>query len=462
MDVPECPGCQRRDDEIAALKAEVAALTRKIDELLRRSPPPAPRPQERYPQAPAKKATGKKPGGQSGHPPHLKQLAPPGRVQQTFVFVPECCAKCHASLPQGSQPGDPPPTQFQVAELPAMAAEITEYQGQARVCPCCGATTRATIPAELCRTSVGPRYAATLSYLAGAHGVSKRGLEEISEAIFDAGLSLGTVSNLEQEMSAALAAPHAQAVEAVRQAPVKHVDETGWKEAGRKRWLWVAATADAAVFLIHRLRSPVPLLRLLGRTLVGIVCSDRWSAYTIYGLEQRQLCWAHLKRNFAKLAERGGTAKLIGEAALDVQRQTFEAWHLFRGGGCTRRQLQDRIEPLEVEMVRILSRGAHGKDQKTARFCTRLYEVQEAMWTFAHVEGVGPTNNHGERVQRSAVLWRRRSFGCQSAEGCRFVERILTTVQTLRLQKRPVLAYLTAALDAHRTSQPAPQLVQMG
>jgi transposase len=458
MEVPDCPGCRRRDEEIAALKADVAELTRKIDELTRRLPPVPARPQERYPQAPAKKATGKKAGGQPGHPPHLKQLAPPERVAQTFVFVPERCAKCQTALPPEANTSDPPPTRYQVAELPVMAAEITEYQGQARVCPCCGETTRATIPAELCVTSVGPRYSATLSYLAGAHGVSKRGLEEITEAIFDAPLALGTVSNLEQEMSAALAAPYAEAIEAVRQAPVKHADETGWKQAGQKRWLWVVATAKVAVFLIHRLRSPVPLVRLLGQKLVGIVCSDRWHAYTIYGLEQRQLCWAHLKRNFEKLAERGGAAKTVADAALAVQRRVFEVWHLYRGGGCTRRDLIDRIEPLEVEMVRVLSQGAHGQDKKTARFCTRVYNVQDALWTFARVEGVEPTNNHAERVQRQAVLWRRRSFGCHSAEGCRFVERILTVAQTLRLQKRSVLTYLTAALTAHRLGLPTPQL----
>jgi transposase len=213
-----------------------------------------------------------------------------------------------------------------------------------------------------------------------------------------------------------------------------------------------------AVFLIHKLRSKAPLIRLLGRTLVGIVCSDRWHAYTIYALDQRQLCWAHLKRNFEKLAERGGVAKQIGEALLDVQRRVFVLWHLYRGGGCSRRDLIDRIEPLEFEMVRIMSRGAHGKDKKTARFCTRLYKVQDALWTFARVAGVEPTNNHGERVQRTAVLWRRRCFGCRSADGCRFVERILTVVQSLRLQKRSVLDYLTAALTAHRAGETAPQL----
>jgi len=458
MDVPDCPGCRRRDEDIAVLKAEVAALTKKIDELTRRLPPLPRRAQERYPQAPAKKATGKKAGGQEGHPPHLKQMLPPERVKEFVVFAPEHCRQCQRPLPQEASANDPAPTRHQVAELPVMAAEITEYQGQARCCPGCGTISRATIPAEVCASSVGPRYSATLAYLAGAHGVSKRGLEEITEAVFDAPVSLGTVSNLEQEMAAALEAPHEQALQAVRQAEVKHLDETGWKQAGQKRWLWVAATHDAVVFLIHRLRNPAPLVRLLGRSLVGIVCSDRWHAYTIYPLEQRQICWAHMKRNFAKLAERGGFAKAIGQAALGVERRVFEQWHSFRGGGCTRADLVDRIEPLEVELVRILSRGAHGRDQVTARFCRRVYKVQEALWTFARVEGIEPTNNHGERVQRLAVLWRRRSFGCHSSAGCRFVERILSVVQSLRLQKRAILSYLTEALTAHRAGEPAPVL----
>src|SRR5262245_36115719 len=296
MDIPECAGCRQRDEEIAALKLEVAALTMRIDELTRRLPPVPPRPEQRYPKAPAKKATGKQAGGQPGHPPHLKELAPPERVQETFIFKPERCAKCQAPLPSEPGPDDPKPTRFQVAELPAMAATITEYQGHSRRCPCCGTLNQETIPAELCASSVGPRYSATLAYLAGAHGVSKRGLEEITEAIFEAPVSVGTVSNLEQEMSAALSQPHQQAIEAVQQAPVKHADETGWKQAGQKRWLWVATTASVAVFLIHRLRSPAPLRRLLGRTLFGILCSDRWHAYRIYSLEQRQLCWAHIKR----------------------------------------------------------------------------------------------------------------------------------------------------------------------
>ena len=80
------------------------------------------------------------------------------------------------------------------------------------------------------------------------------------------------------------------------------------------------------------------------------------------------------------------------------------------------------------------------------------------MWLFVSVEGVEPTNNHAERVQRRAVLWRRKSFGCQSAGGCRFVERILTVIQTLRLHNRNALDYLGQAIAHHRQGQPGPML----
>jgi len=298
--------------------------------------------------------------------------------------------------------------------------------------------------------------------LAGCHGVSKRGLEEISQTMFQVPIALGTITNLEQEMSAALLPAHRQAIAAVRQAPVKYVDETGWKQAGRKRWLWAAATTSVAVFMIDARRNFTALQKLLGSAWCGIVCSDRWRAYDYVELLKRQVCWAHLKRNWEKMLERGGKAKVIAEACLSVQKRVFDLWHLFRGGGCRRSQMDDGMVPLMLELLEVLHFGRRSRDGKTKRFCDRLLGVYPALWTFVAVEGVEPTNNHVERAQRRAVLWRRRSFGCQSAGGCRFVERILTVVQTLRLQGRSVLQFLHEAIDAHRSGFPGPALVLEG
>src|SRR5206468_3150665 len=103
-----------------------------------------------------------------------------------------------------------------------------------------------------------------------------------------------------------------------------------------------------------------------------------------------------------------------------------------------------------------------GEDPKVARFCENVLELEAALWTFARTEGVEPTNNHMERLLRRAVLWRKRSFGSWSAAGCRFVERILTVVQTRRLQANKVLDYLHDALHAYRSGQPCPKLLPEG
>jgi transposase len=474
MDQTLCPGCRERDACIAALEAQcragdarVVALEKRVAELEGRlndltKPPLPPRPGAALPKAPARKPSGKKPGGQPGHPPHLKAVLPPERVNRTVAYVPHACAHCHTPLPKEAGPEDPPPTRHQVAELPEMAAHITEHQGHARTCPCCGKITWATIPDQVRAHSIGPHLTAVLSYFAGCHGVSKRGVEEICEAVFDAPIALGTVANLEQEMSAALASAHEEAVAAVRQAPVKYVDETGWKQAGHKRWLWVAATNTVVAFVIDLFRNVTALRKLLGPTLSGIVCSDRWRAYDYVELLRRQVCWAHLKRNWEKMQKRGGKAKSVADDCLSVQQRVFEQWHLFRGGGCSRVQMDDAMAPLMLEMAAILQQGLRCRDRKIKRFCGRVLDVYPAMWTFVVVEGVEPTNNHAERVQRRAVLWRRRSFGCHSASGCRFVERILTVVQTLRLQRRSVLRYLKAALIAHRAGTSTPSLLSLG
>jgi transposase len=454
---PQCPGCRERDARIAALEAQVAQLEGRVNDLAKTRQPL--RAADPLPKGPAKKPSGKKPGGQPGHSPHLKALLPPERVKETFTYVPKECTHCHQPLPAQEGLDDPPAVRHQVADLPELAAEVIEYQAQARTCPSCHKVTRATIPEAIRAHSVGPRLTAALSYLAGCHGVSKRGLEEISAAMFQVPIALGTVANLEQEMSAALVPAHRQAIEAVRQAPVKYVDETGWKQAGRKRWLWVAATSTVAVFLVDVFRNITALRKLLGPTLYGIVCTDRWRAYDHVEVLQRQVCWAHLKRNWEKMQERGGTAKTIADRCLKVREHVFELWHLFRGGGCSRGELDEAIAPLMLELLEVLQAGLRCRDRKTKRFCDRLLGAYPALWTFVAREGVEPTNNHVERVQRRAVLWRRRSFGCHSADGCRFVERILTVVQTLRLQERSVLEFLYQTIDAHRFGGRKPALV---
>jgi len=483
---PACAGCRQRDDRIAQLERELArrdACNTQLERQLKRRDARIAQLQERLqgrglqrnacnsslppsanpPQAPkpvVKKPTGRKPGGQPGHPGHTRPRLPPERLQHVIAFVPDTCKHCQAPLPAQAGPNDPKPTWLQYAELPKLAAVVTEYQGHARTCPRCAGLTRAVIPEQLHGPCLGPRLAAALSYLSGSPHVSKRGVEEIVETVFQVPIALGTVAKLEQEMSAALQRAHAEAQQAVQQAPVKHVDETGWKEAGAKRWLWAAATASVVCFVIHPSRGFQGLLALLANKLKGLFISDRWSAYHRLPVARRQVCWAHLKRDFQKLVDRGGVSAPFGQRGLATVRVLFHWWHAFRGGSITRRELQRRLGPERRRLKRWLGQGARCRVAKTATFCQNLLDLEPALWTFLDRRGVEPTNNLVERLVRSAVLWRKMAFGCHSEAGCRFVERILTVVGTLRLQKRPVLEFLEQSLRAHRDGRRAPKLLK--
>ena len=459
MDVPACPGCRRLEEEVRQLREEVRQLKALLGKNASNSSLP---PSANPPQAPPpvkKEKTGRKPGGQAGHPPHLKQLLPPERISHIKRFVPKQCAHCQTALSKEAGPADPEPLRHQVADLPPVRAEVIEYQGHARTCPCCGKVTWESIPAELRRHSIGPGLAAAMSYLAGCHQVSKRGVEEIVESLFDVPVSLGTVSNLEEEMSQALAPLHQEAVAAVRQADVKYVDETGWKRHGKKHWLWVAATLQVTAFLVHGRRGLEALQQLLGEDIQGTVTSDRWSAYGRLKLYQRQLCWAHLQRDFQALVDLGGVAKRYGEELLCLTEDVFHWWQRVRDGTMSRATLQTYIQENRPWLRELLERGSACRCAKTAALCRNLLDLEPALWTFVRREGVEPTNNRAERALRKGVLWRKKSFGCASERGCRFVERILTVVQTLRSKGRQVWLYLSTALQAYRCNRPAPGLV---
>ena len=159
--------------------------------------------------------------------------------------------------------------------------------------------------------------------------------------------------------------------------------------------------------------------------------------------------------------DRGGAGGAAGPGKLQrVAERVFEEWHLFRGGGFDRRDLAGAPgRPGASELERLLRAGRRCADAKAATFCANVLELLPAVWRFVVTEGVEPTNNHAERVLRRGVLWRKNAFGSQSEAGCRFVERLLTVVQTRRLQGRSVLRYLYEALVAHRDGLPSPSLL---
>ena len=242
-----------------------------------------------------------------------------------------------------------------------------------------------------------------------------------------------------------MAEPVETAHQFVQQQKAQYVDETGWPEAEQQKWLWTGATADVTVFRILCGRSADDAQQVISQEAKGIVTTDRYSAYQWLELRRRQICWAHLKRDFQAFVERGCNSAETGKALLAQVKRLFQLWHKLRNGELNREGFQQAMQPVEQRVKKLLEAGSQAEHEKTRRTCVNILKVEPALWTFVRVEGVEPTNNAAERPLRRAVLWRRKSFGTQSEAGSRFVARILTAVQTLRQQGGGVLEFLTAA-----------------
>jgi transposase len=240
---------------------------------------------------------------------------------------------------------------------------------------------------------------------------------------------------------------------------VAQVDETGWREANQRAWLWTAVTEAVTVFLIRRSRGSQVAKELLGEAFAGIVVSDRWSGYRWVPIKRHQLCWAHLIRDLRQMAETGGSAAAIGEALGMCARQLFHWWHRVRDGTLQRSSFRVYAAQLRMEIRALLHEGTWCEGPKSAALCRALLQQEPALWTFVRQEGVEPTNNASERALRPVVLWRKSSFGTQSRAGSEFAERLLTIVTTLRQQKRNVLNYVTTACEARLRHRPVPSLL---
>jgi len=268
-------------------------------------------------------------------------------------------------------------------------------------------------------------------------------------------MALGSLSTKELEVSEALREPWEAVKEAVQQAPVKNADETGWYLSGDLKWLWTGATPQVAVFEVQEHRNQEAMKELLGEKAQGIIGSDRFGAYTPIPLGQRQLCWAHFKRDLQGLVD-GGTPKgiRIGKGCLRVLQTVFEEWGRYRDGKIGRKGLGRRMEPLKARLARWLKRGREGPTDNTSRLCGRIQKLYEAYWTFVRVEGVEPTNNLAERQLRPAVIARKLSCGNKTANGAATFEVLTSLAATCRQQGRSFGQLVAGGLSL--TDRPPP------
>ena len=471
----EIQALRKENDELrgqlAGLATELASLREQIGRSSRNSSKPPSSDGPGFKPPARRKGSGRKRGGQPGHPGTGPQPLPIERVDAVVDHHPDACRRC-GTLLQGD---DPDPLRHQVIEIPPITPVVSEHRLHRLICPCCSTSTCATLPADVEASPYGPRLSALVGLLGSAFPLSFSKTQALLDQLLGVEMSRGAIAKVRERLSAALAEPMAQALRAAREQPVAYVDETGAptgnadgnNPTGKRGWQWVMVTAVVTVFIQGLSRSTAAAIELLGSAFGGIVVSDRFSAYNHLPLEQRQLCWAHLIRDLTAIAERPGASAEFGAELLGLQQQLFDHWHRYKDGTIDWPALQQSCRPIrqafEATLQRVVElgyeRGERTPWAKTVRTCQQILQLADGLWTFLEIRGIEPTNNAAERALRQSVIQRKISHGVQSRQGAICRSRLLTVTTTLRQQGRDVWQFLEQAWIAHHRGGLMPSLL---
>ncbi len=441
-------------------QAIIRALLAKIDELqarLNQSPRNSSRPPStEHPHAKAQRPKAKgqrKPGGQPGHAKSSRPLLPPDQCTAVLPLKPTACRRCGRALAGD----DPAPLRHQVWELPEIKPQVIEYQRHRLACACCGETTCAPLPPGVPAGQSGPRLVAFAGLLMAYFRQSKRRTALFLGTLLNQPCCPALTLKMQAQVTQALRPAYEELAGALPAQPRLGIDESPTKEAATKAWLWTFVAGLFTVFAVRGTRAATVLAELLTDRFAGVVTCDRAKMYWARG--RLQWCWAHLARDFQALADsEDGVVKRLGHDLLRPTRELFRQWSRCRDGTISRAELNRCLTPTRRAVEGLLLRGVFSGHPRLVGMCCELYDHREWLWTFLEQE-VEPTNNASERALRHAVIWRKLSFGTQSAGGSRFVETMLTVIETCRQQSRNVFAYVTAAVQAHFADQPTPSLL---
>jgi transposase len=445
----------------ALLRAVIEYYERRIAELeakLNKSPQNSslpPSSQHPHAKPPANKPKSrKKRGGQPGHAKNERPLLPTDKCDDVQTLKPSECRRCGRRL-AGK---DSDPWRHQVWELPEIRPIVTEYQRHRLTCCGCGTITCAELPPGVPTGQAGPRLIALTALLMGSFRQSKRRVALFLEQVLGQPCSPGWVVKLQRQATDALQPNWQELAEQLPTQANLGIDETPSKEGPVKSWLWTCVAKTFTVFALRPTRAATVLGELLGDRFAGVTNCDRAKMY--WSLGQLQWCWAHLKRDFQALVDsEDRQVQRLGHDLSRPTRELFRHWSRYRDGTLTWRGFQRRMQPIRAEIEALLLRGVFSGNPRLVGMCGELYDHRDWLWTFVEIEGIEPTNNASERALRHAVIWRKLSFGTQSAAGSRFVETILTVVETCRQQSRQVFAHVAAAVAAHLSGQPTPSLL---
>lgn len=396
----------------------------------------------------------RKQSAQPGHPAWQRHSVPPEKVTDIIDCKPEAFCACGGEVRLEDKV-----QRHQVFEIPVAHYEVIEYRLYQGSCERCQRHHKGELPAGVSKKGFGVRTQAMVSLLITKYRLSKRLAHAWFKDVYQMPICVGSVSNIEHTVSQSLQPTHEETLGLVRSDTVLHVDETSHKENHKNGWAWIISTADYTYFRLTHSRGKKVAKELIGDYQGKIIVTDRYLGYNYLPAKNHQICWAHVKRDFQRIAERADDIGQVGRRLLRIYDQVFCFWKTeYPASRTLSKKRRKRLRYFKHKMLKALKAGMHCGHGKTAHTCENLLALSQSLWRFFEVEEVPPTNNHAERQLRPLVISKKLTFGTQSDRGSRFIERMFTVITSCKQQGRDVFAFIIEALQKQGRGETPPSL----
>ena len=439
-------------EEIARLKERIAALEKNS---ANSSKPPSS--DIVKPSKQPKKKQKRKIGAQKGHKQHLRQPFDEKQIDKIVELKLNVCPVCSGKL----KPTSEPPKKHQHVELVDKPFIVTEFQQVRYWCEKCQCFHAAKLPLEVKKSGLfGPKLIALTAYLKGRGHMSYKTIQQFFNDALSLKMSTGFLTKQVRKASDTMEKPYQELVDQLPHEKHLHIDETGGKENGKKRWTWCFRANALTVFHVDPSRGSVVLEKLLGKDYAGIISCDFWGAYRKFDRltdVALQFCWAHLIREVKFLAEsKDKKISRYGKRLLNSIREMFTTIHRkgeLSDGNWLRRMRDHRELVLQTAWRRI-------PDVKDAiNIAERLWNFQDDYFRFVETS-IPPTNNLGEQSIRRVVIDRKVTQGTRSDWGNRWLERFWSVLTTCEQRGTNVMSFLKSCIESCLHGLAPPSLVR--
>ena len=383
-----------------------------------------------------RRASGRKRGAQPGHEGHSRALLDEGEVDRVVDCRPQPVCECGAQVQLDGEP----PRRHQVFDVPPLRAQVDEYRLYGGRCQGCGRPHAGVLPPGVPKGQLGARALSLVGVLGTRYHLTQRKIRNLLDQLMGLDFSVGAISQAHGKVADALKLPVAEAVASLRRAPALWMDETHYPREGVANWVWAAVQPKLAVFAIYPTRARYVIPELIGADCTAAVTTDRYAAYAFIDPERRQVCWAHLLRDFNRIAQRQGLAGRIG------RRLRALGWVMFRRREQARLHGQG-LQGLQRRVRTALEQGARQTQcSRTAHTCANVLALWPALWSFTTNAVLQPTNNAAEQALRSLVLKRKISGPTRSRRGDRFLAHGFSVHETCLRQGRDLWHFMHQAV----------------